>query len=294
MANPINSIDANTTVSQVNENAGLSRAGQDAIDTGRYLLQFGEGGVTIYDKQSGNVEKKSFQDFVDIWGDPHMNTADGNYGAFQKDNFTLELQDGTKVTVQVGELRSNGTAVVKEIGVTKGNQGVLVTGFNDGKAGLTFENGSAVAIDGMHEDGIVMTAHNSLDELYFSDGTTFIGGTTRSREELLDGKGGQSAYAFDEHGNRVYNGYGSSDSGFQDTFNSVARRRDNLEAEWQKLQGIGVGGKLDDGTEVTAEMIQQAQMDYQRAQDSYDLVVGMWSKMIAKEGDLAMQILNNF
>ena len=120
----INEINPNAKVSHTDENAGLSRVGKDAIDTGRYFLQFGEDGVTIYDKTTGEAQNKSFSEFLHIWGDPHVNNGE-DFGEFHTENFTIDLADGTKVTVQVTDLRPDGTAVVEEIGVMKGKQGKL-------------------------------------------------------------------------------------------------------------------------------------------------------------------------
>src|SRR5262245_45673368 len=65
----------------------------NTIDTGRYLISASgddQGELRVYDKYTGQ--------WVRAWGDPHLETSDGDTGDFSK-RFTLNLEDGTKITV---------------------------------------------------------------------------------------------------------------------------------------------------------------------------------------------------
>jgi hypothetical protein len=65
----------------------------NTVDTGRYLISASgdrEGELKVYDKDTGQ--------WVEAWGDPHLETSDGDTGDFSK-RFTLNLKDGTKITL---------------------------------------------------------------------------------------------------------------------------------------------------------------------------------------------------
>lgn len=65
----------------------------NTVDTGRYLISASgnkDGELNVYDKYTNQ--------FVNFWGDPHYRQSNGATGDF-KDRFTLNLEDGTKITV---------------------------------------------------------------------------------------------------------------------------------------------------------------------------------------------------
>ena len=69
----------------------LATAG-NVIRTGRYDITVSKGEVKVYDRQT--------KTWVRAWGDPHLHTSDGDKAQFHKDNVTLDLPDGTKVTIR--------------------------------------------------------------------------------------------------------------------------------------------------------------------------------------------------
>lgn len=61
-----------------------------------------------------------------IWGDPHMG-MDGNNNQFQfKGNVTLNLPDGTKITLQTTKYDLNDQYLTKNLVITRGDQSIVV------------------------------------------------------------------------------------------------------------------------------------------------------------------------
>lgn len=99
----------------------------NTVDTGRYLITASkdrDGSLTIHDKETG-------EDLV-IWGDPHVE-ADGKHVAdFQKDNLSIQLQDGTTIYLKPTDQNSNGKAWLDQVAITKGDDAVTMSGFHEG------------------------------------------------------------------------------------------------------------------------------------------------------------------
>jgi len=172
------------------EDAGLRTDGRQYIDTGRYLISVKEGEVKIYDKKT--------RTWVRAWGDPHLHTSDGDKAQFQKNNLTIDLEDGTKITIKVTEPNRNGVSRIDAVAVMKGSQAVVVEGLSDGKPGVKVGNvlNNADAVDAAWDDGTVLRAGHAVDDLTFAaTGEEIVGTDPKSRfgEHMLDGKGGVSA-----------------------------------------------------------------------------------------------------
>lgn len=168
----------------------LTTDGKSTIDTGRYLVECKENEVRIFDKQTNT--------WVKAWGDPHLVTSDGDKGQFHE-NLTIDLQDGTKVTIKTTPKDANGVAWVDAVAVMKGENAVVATGFHDGKAGVNMGNvlRNADSVDRMWADGTVLRAGHQVDDLTFArDGREILGTDPKARwgEHNLDGKGGVSRY----------------------------------------------------------------------------------------------------
>ena len=75
--------------------------------------------IDLVDSNTGNT--------TTIWGDPHMG-MNGNDNAFQfTGNVTLNLPDGTKITLQTTPWQSNPNAyLVQNVVVTRGSQAIVV------------------------------------------------------------------------------------------------------------------------------------------------------------------------
>ena len=166
---------------------GLNTNGSDTIDTGRYLISAKEGELKIYDKETNT--------WVKCHGDPHLETSDGDHGQFTK-NLTMDLEDGTKVTIQPTAVQ-NGVAWIDKVAVTKGTEAVVMSGFHDGAAGVQMGNilNNADAVDRQFADGTVLRAGRQVDDLtYAADGKEIVGSDPSQRlgEHNLDDHGGIS------------------------------------------------------------------------------------------------------
>lgn len=158
------------------------------IETDRYRIEISRGVVKVFDKESNT--------HVKVWGDPHVHTSDGDKMQFQKDNLTLELKDGTKITIKPTPMR-NGVALVDSVLVLKGNQSAVVKNVSGtGDLGLSEANDKSVArqLDLSWDDGTVLTAGEQVDDL-FAGGREYVGGDSSQNfgEHLLDGIGGVSS-----------------------------------------------------------------------------------------------------
>jgi hypothetical protein len=167
------------------------------IETERYRIEITRGVVKVFDKESNT--------HVRVWGDPHVHTSDGDKMQFQKDNLTLELKDGTKITIKPTAMR-NGVALVDSVLVLKGNQSAVVKNVSGtGDLGLSEANDKSVArqLDLSWDDGTVLTAGEQVDDL-FAGGREYVGGDSSQNfgEHLLDGVGGRSSneWAGDDKG----------------------------------------------------------------------------------------------
>jgi hypothetical protein len=167
---------------------GLSSNGRDTVDTGRYLVNFNEGDVRVFDKQSNT--------WIRAWGDPHLHTSDGDKAQFH-DNLTIDLPDGAKMTFKTTEPDSRGIALIDSVAIMKGSEAVVVTGISDGESGVRIGNvlNNADSVDAAWADGTVLRAGQQIDDLTFAaDGREILGSdpTQRFNEHMLDGKGGES------------------------------------------------------------------------------------------------------
>lgn len=166
---------------------GLTTNGRDTIDTGRYLITVQENKVRIYDKQT--------KTWVEASGDPHMRTSDGDRGQFHE-NLTIDLKDGTKITIKTTPKDKNGVAWIDAVAVMKGEQAIVVGGMHDGKAGVRMGHvrNNAARVDAMWRDGTVLRAGHEVNDLFYATGGEFRGTdpTQRWGEINLDGRGGVS------------------------------------------------------------------------------------------------------
>ena len=158
------------------------------MDTGRYLIQADEDKVRVYDKTTDT--------WLEAWGDPHLKTGDGDKAQFHE-NITIDLKDGTKMTIKTTPKDANGIAWIDSVAITKGEEAVVVGGLHDGKAGVEAGNvlNNADAVDAQYEDGTVLRAGRQVDDLTFaSNGKEVVGEdkTQRWGEHMLDGNGGRS------------------------------------------------------------------------------------------------------
>lgn len=169
---------------------GNVRVNGNKISAGRYEISVDKGQVTVKDTTNG----KSFM----AHGDPHLTTSDGDHMQFQADPITIDLLDGVKVTITPTPIQ-NGLALVDQVGVMQGGEGVAVTDISGNGPKFGSITNSA-AIDRLHKDGTVLEVRGDVDDLFArANGREFVGSdpTQRFGEFLLDGIGGGSRYNFE-------------------------------------------------------------------------------------------------
>lgn len=172
----------------------LSVEGNGTVDTGRYTIEATHNTVKIKDNETGK--------WIKAWGDPHLHTSDGDKAQFHEDNLTIDLPDGTKVTLQPTEKNGNGLSFVDKVAITKGDEAVVISGVHDNKisnTGVLDGEGAADGVDLSFEDGTVLEVGDELDDLFFTDENgdrleEMVGEdrSQRFNEWMLDGRGGAS------------------------------------------------------------------------------------------------------
>ncbi len=173
----------------------------NTIDTGRYVItgsndytrpndgiHADDGMVTITDKVTHT--------FVDVFGDPHVFTSDGDRAEFQKDGLRIDLADGTRVEFKP-TAQTNGFSHIDSVSVTKGDQTVVARGFyaDDGSARVTtgpVQGDDAAPARGFNDpNATVMTTATGggLSTLVNAHGVAL---SDKVNQTALDGMGGAS------------------------------------------------------------------------------------------------------
>lgn len=169
---------------------GVKYLGDNKYETQRYIITVNKGEVEIFDKLNKTTVK--------AWGDPHVTTGDGDKMQFQTDNLTLDLQDGTKLTLKPTAPDANGVSLIDSLAIMTPTGGELVENIStDPTAGRHFD--SALELDNLWQDGTVLRAGQQVDDLYYaSNGQEIVGGDANAKfgEHVLDGKGGVSRNDF--------------------------------------------------------------------------------------------------
>lgn len=162
----------------------LTREG-NTIYTDKYEITVTHDTVVVKDRETGKT--------VTVWGDPHVWTGDGDKGDFYEDNFTIDLPDGTKVTITPTELK-NGVSWVEQVDIMNGENAYSVTGVHTKPEPVFSELLNSADVDKAADDGTVVYPGDELDDLYLrATGEEFVG-----QGVLFDGLGGESAYDFTE------------------------------------------------------------------------------------------------
>jgi len=167
------------------------------ISTGRYDITSSEGLVKIHDKKTN-----TWTQFKNHGNHVHMTTSDGNNATVSK-NMTIDLKDGTKVTLGVGQ-----DGQMDNVSVMRNGQAKVISGLSDGRQGVRKSRSlNGFAVDAWQKDGTVLKAGQQVDDLYKADGkeagNTWLrrrSGRRRGRwfqiPENLNNKGGQSKWGF--------------------------------------------------------------------------------------------------
>lgn len=141
------------------------------IDTGRYTITASKddgGTVKVFDKQTNT--------FVKAFGDPHVETSDGDKMGFTKNGLSISLPDGTNVHMKPTDVK-DGVSWIDSAMVEK--------------------DGKAVTLDNIHGKGDIKTSQpkTGTDELrqdYMTQGQTVLDASSQDVGDLYmtgaDGK----------------------------------------------------------------------------------------------------------
>ncbi len=271
---------------------GLTTRG-NTVDTGRYTITVEDGKAKIYDKETNT--------WVKAHGDPHLITSDGDKGQFHE-NLTIDLPDGTKVTIKTTEKDSRGISYIDAVAVMKGDEAVVINGVHDGKPGVEVGDvlNNADAVDRMWDDGTVMRAGRQVDDLTFANGGKELVGTdpnARWGEHNLDGKGGQSQYGVEgTNGSNGSNGTSGTSRGgsiWARLWAVISQLQDKLEGQVKELEDkMGQLGPDAKGSKLDKE-IQQAFFEIQRLQDSIKQMTSTMTNLQKSDSDSKMAIARN-
>jgi hypothetical protein len=128
------------------------------IDLGNYTLDLNKSNMQwkLTNKETGAV--------TNISGDPHVQDGAGHWDF--KNNLSLQLEDGTRITVHTIPY-GNGATVSSELDITRGGQGMRVTGLGgnfDGPLQVTGGlNGYALDATNLGTDTIYENGNNWMD-----------------------------------------------------------------------------------------------------------------------------------
>ena len=163
----------------------------NTVDTGRYCITASneEGGrLEVTDKQTG----KKFK----VWGDPHIETGDGDKTDFYKKAATFELPDGTKITVDPTD--GEGKTFIEKVAITRGDQAAEMTGFR-GDLKTELKSGQGRALDQQYDDGTVLkTKNGEIDDLVLPNGQEITGNNVKNIDSYAGTEASQGAGADDQ------------------------------------------------------------------------------------------------
>jgi len=137
----------------------------NTVDTGRYTIAASQdrgGTLTVTDNTSG----ESFK----VWGDPHIETSDGDKTDFMRQPATFELPDGTKITIT--PTKGEDKTYIDNMTITRGDDAAQIGGVHDGNLHTVAQRGEGRYLDGQTPDGTVLQAKDGhIDDLMLRNGT---------------------------------------------------------------------------------------------------------------------------
>jgi Domain of Unknown Function (DUF1521) len=115
--------------------------------------------VTCGDDNEVMVCNKNTGETYRVWGDPHMD-VDGQHAFDFWGTTTLELDDGTKLTIETTPWNANnGMSLASKVTITNGDYGVRISGIDTNKTGdlhIDEAAGWGGVLDAAVEDGNVL------------------------------------------------------------------------------------------------------------------------------------------
>lgn len=201
------------------------------IRTPDYEIVIQKGEVTIRNPKTGAS--------VRAWGDPHLHTSDGDRMKFHTDNLTIDLPDGTKVTIKPTPVDGNGVSYIDSVAVMNGSKALVVGNLdprNESAVPTERSYDSAGAVRGLDRswhDGTVLHVGKDVDDLRATaKPNALLGQQQDGGEQSLDGMGGLSA--------NNYRAYDVDDSSkLVNTLDELDRQANDLEDKITKAAKEG-------------------------------------------------------
>jgi hypothetical protein len=172
-------------------NIGTSNIRHDAgnvIKTDRYDILIKGDECKVTDRKTGESMR--------FFGDPHIETSDKDRLQFHQGNLTLDLEDGTKVTIVPTAPDANGAAYIDKVIVTNGSKGIEVNGVHGtGSPRFGAISNDGRSIDRKYADGNVLHADENLADAYYYDTEgkkTQVSSNADGSERSVDGIGGSA------------------------------------------------------------------------------------------------------
>ncbi len=188
----------------------------NTILTPKYHILVKKDEVLVRDPRTG----KSFR----AHGDPHFWTSDGDRAQFHRNNLTIDLPDGTKITIVPTRPDRKGISKIATLQVLNGDNVTTVTNIS-GKGGPRFGgiDHDARTMDRVFRDGTVLRVGRELDDLHFSNGRELIGRDPSQRwgEHMLDGVGGTSRTMLYNRRGRMSGGNGVGEGAYAEMLDTV-------------------------------------------------------------------------
>jgi hypothetical protein len=142
----------------------------NTIETENYVISAKKGDygeVLVRDKATGKT----------IWsgGDPYLRTGDGDFTSYQNGNVTVNLPDGSKLTLDPTD-KNDGRNIIERAVYTKGNDAAVITFDGEGNPTTREMLGQGHRLDRRTEDGVDLFARNgSIDDLRVQGGPEIKG-----------------------------------------------------------------------------------------------------------------------
>lgn len=160
----------------------------NVIKTDRYDIHIKGDECKVYDRKTG--------EWMRFFGDPHIETSDGDRLQFHQGNLTLDLEDGTKVTIVPTAVDANGAAYIDKVIVTNGSKGIEVDGVHGtGSPRFGSISNDGRSMDRKYADGNVLHADENLANAYYYDvdgKRTEIASNDDGSERSVDDIGGSA------------------------------------------------------------------------------------------------------
>lgn len=238
-------------------NGNIRREGTNVIRTDRYDIHVSGDEVKVLDRKTG--------EWMRFWGDPHIETSDGDKLQFHHGNATLDLEDGTKITIVPTATDAHGVAFIDKVIVTNGSKGIEVDGIHGGgtpRFGAITNDGRA--LDRRYEDGNVLHAGEHLDDAFYYDADgkrAEIASNADGSERSIDGIFGSADNRTVEDANTLKeDGVWGTLRGMENSIDDMmAQLEDPNLPDWKRQKLVMDIGEKRQGMQLLIQMLSEEQ-----------------------------------